>query len=66
MILSVASTKPVNRVGFWSAIITAFFCILFTLGALLTETGKLVAPWDVVLPIAPSLGLAPAFLAMMV
>jgi hypothetical protein len=57
---------PVNRLGFWSALLTAFFCIVFTVAAVLTEAHLLSAPWDVVLTIAPSLFLAPSFLAMLV
>ncbi len=63
------STTPggaVNDVGFWSAVVTTIFSILFTIAAVLTEAGALAAPWDLILPIAPSLILAPAFLVMMV
>jgi hypothetical protein len=54
------------RLGFWAAALTAFFCALFTIAAVLTEAHLLPSPWDVVLPIAPSLLLAPTFLAMLV
>jgi hypothetical protein len=57
---------PATRIGFWSAALTAASCIAFSLAAVLTEAGALTAPWDVVLPLAPSLLLAPSFLAMMV
>ncbi|GAB6273507.1 MAG: hypothetical protein STSR0004_03700 [Peptococcaceae bacterium] len=66
MMVSAAPTKSIIHVGFWSAVITAVFCILFSIAAVLTEAGALAAPWDVVLPIAPSLVLAPAFLVMLV
>ena len=42
------------------------FCVLFTVAAVLTEARLLSAPWDVILPIAPSLLLAPSFLVMLV
>lgn len=61
-----APGRAVVQVGFWSAVTTAISCILFSIAAVMTETGALAAPWDVVLPIAPSLVLAPAFLIMMV
>lgn len=64
--VSATPTKSVNQIGFWSAVITAIFCILFTIGAVLQMAGALAAPWDLILPIAPSLALAPAFLAMLV
>ncbi len=54
------------RLGYWSAILTALFCVLFTVAAVLTEARLLPPPWDVILPIAPSLLLAPSFLAMLV
>lgn len=66
MTSSVASESAVNRVGYWSAVLTAFFCVLFTIAAVLTEAHLLLAPWDVVLTIAPSLLLAPSFLTMLV
>ncbi len=66
MMVSVAPAKSVIHVGFWSAVTTAIFCILFSIAAVVTEAGMLAAPWDVVLPIAPSLVLAPAFLVMLV
>ena len=40
--------------------------MLFTVAAVLTEARLLSAPWDVILPIAPSLLLAPSFLVMLV
>lgn len=66
MTSSVAPMSSVNRLGYWSALLTAFFCILFTIAAVLTEAHVLLAPWDVVLTIGPSLFLAPSFLAMLV
>ncbi len=60
------STLAVARLGFWSAVLTASFCVLFTIAAVLTEAHVLSAPWTVVLPLVPSLLLAPSFLAMMV
>ena len=52
--------------GYWAALLTALFCILFTIAAVLAETHLLPRPWDVVLTIAPSLLLAPSFLALLV
>ena len=66
MMVSEAPTQSVVHVGFWSAVATAIFCILFTIAAALTEAGALPAPWDAVSPLAPSLALAPAFLVMLV
>ena len=66
MISSVGPTRSAARLGFWSALLTAFFCLLFTIAAVFTESHLLPAPWDVVLTIAPSLLLAPSFLAMLV
>ena len=64
---STATTLRVAaRLGYWSAILTAVFCALFTVAAVLTEARLLSAPWDVILPIAPSLLLAPSFLVMLV
>lgn len=61
------TTAPVAaRLGYWSAILTALFCVLFTVAAALTEARLLPAPWDVILPIAPSLLLAPSFLVLLV
>jgi hypothetical protein len=60
------STNAVVQLGFWSAVATASFCMLFTIAAVLTEAHLLSAPWNVILPLAPSLLLAPSFLAMMV
>ena len=61
-----ATTRVAARLGYWSAILTALFCVLFTVAAVLTEARLLSAPWDVILPIAPSLLLAPSFLVMLV
>ena len=66
MTVSPTPAGAVTDLGFWSAIVTAVFSILFTIAAVLTEAGVLAAPWDLILPIAPSLILAPAFLVMMV
>ncbi len=59
-------TSPIATLGYWSALATAGFCMLFTIAAVLTETHLLAAPGDVVLSIGPSLLLAPSFLAMLV
>ena len=66
MASSTVPTPAVIRLGYWSAMLTALFCVLFTIAAVLTEARLLKAPWDVVLPIAPSLLLAPSFLSMLV
>ncbi len=54
------------RLGYWSASLTALFCVVFTIAAVLTESRLLSPPWDVILTIAPSLFLAPCFLVMLV
>lgn len=64
--VSADPTRSAVRPGYWAALLTAFFCILFTIAAVLTETHLLRAPWDVVLTITPSLLLAPSFLALLV
>ena len=61
-----APPRAVLRLGYWSAILTAVFCAVFTVAAVLTEARLLSAPWDVILPIAPSLFLAPSFLVLLV
>ena len=61
-----APASVVSRIGYWSALLTALFCLVFTIAAALTEARLLPAPWDVVLTIAPSLFLAPSFLATLV
>lgn len=66
MASSTVPTPAVIRLGYWSAMLTALFCVLFTIAAVLTEARMLKAPWDVILPIAPSLLLAPSFLSMLV
>lgn len=63
---SATPTRAEVSLGYWSAILTAVFCVLFTVAAGLTEAHLLTAPWDVILPIAPSLFLAPSFLVMLV
>ncbi len=55
-----------SQIGVMAALLTALFCMVFTIAAALTEAHLLLAPWDVLLPIIPSLLLAPAFLVMMV
>ena len=62
----VGPTQAAARLGYWAALLTAFFCILFTIAAVFTETHLLPAPWDAVLSLAPSLLLAPSFLALLV
>jgi hypothetical protein len=54
------------RLGFWSAVSTAVFTILFMVGAILGTMGLLPAPWDIVIPVGASLLLAPSFVVMMV
>lgn len=66
MTSAITPTRVAARLGYWSAILTAIFCVLFTAASVLTEARLLSAPWDVILPIAPSLLLAPSFLVMMV
>ncbi len=66
MTTTATSTRVAARLGYWSAILTALFCVLFTVAAVLTEARLLSTPWDVILPIVPSLLLAPSFLAMLV
>jgi hypothetical protein len=59
-------SKSVVRLGFWSAALTAVFGIWFIIGGVLGMVAALPPPWDVALPIAPSLLLAPVFVVMMV
>ena len=54
------------RPGFWSAVSTAVFTMLFMVGAILGTMGLLPAPWDIVIPVGASLLLAPSFVVMMV
>jgi hypothetical protein len=54
------------RLGFWSAVLTAVFSILFVVGSILGTAGLLLPPWDVVIPVGASLLLAPSFVVMMV
>jgi hypothetical protein len=56
--------KAVNMIGFWSALLAFVFSNTFTVGAVVG--GMLPKPWDAILPIAPSLLLAPTFAVMMV
>ena len=61
-----AHKSAAAALGVWSARLTAGSTLAFTVAAVLTETGRLSPPWDVVLPLAPSLLLAPSFLAMLI
>lgn len=54
------------RPGFWSAVLTAVFSILFVVGFILNALGFLPPPWEVVIPVGASLLLAPSFVVMMV
>ncbi len=54
------------RLGFWSAVLTAVFTILFLGGYIVVTMGLLPPPWDIVLAIGASLLLAPSFVVMMV
>ncbi len=66
MTRAIDPTSAAARPGYWAAVLTAVFCMFFTVTAVLTETHRLRPPWDVVLTIAPSLLLAPSFLALLV
>ncbi len=55
--------NAVNTIGFWSALLAFIFSNAFTVGALVG--GMLPKPWDAILPVAPSLLLAPTFAIMM-
>ena len=57
-------SKSVGQLGFWSAVVVAMASVAFD-GAFLVGH-RLAAPWDVIAPLAPSLVLAPAFLALLV
>ena len=57
---------PFARLGFWSAVLTAVFTMLFLVGGILGMMGLLPPPWDIVIPIGASLFLAPSFVVMMV
>ncbi len=54
------------RPGFWSAVLTAVFSILFVVGFILNAMGLLPPPWEAVIPIGASLLLALSFVVMMV
>jgi hypothetical protein len=54
------------RLGFWSAVLTGVFTILFLVGFIVVTMGLLPPPWDIVLAIGASLLLAPSFVVMMV
>jgi hypothetical protein len=58
--------NPVQRIGFWSAILAASSSGAFTVGALLGMLGVLKPPWDAVASLVPSLVLAPSFVALLV
>jgi hypothetical protein len=57
---------PFARPGFWSAVLTAVFTILFLGGYIVVAMSLLPAPWDIVLAIGASLLLAPSFVVLMV
>jgi hypothetical protein len=57
---------PFARLGFWSAVLTVVFTMLFLVGSILGMMGLLPLPWDIVIPIGASLLLAPSFVVMMV
>lgn len=54
------------RLGFWSAVLTAVFTVLFLIGYIVVAMGLLPPPWDIVLAIGASLLLAPSFVVLMV
>ena len=64
MIQMKAHNNAVDALGFWSAIVAAITSIAFSLAVLLPLLWAPGAPWDDILPLAPSLLLAPALLAM--
>jgi hypothetical protein len=57
---------PFARPGFWSAVLTALFTMLFLIGYIVVAMGLLPPPWDIVLAIGASLLLAPSFVVLMV
>ena len=57
---------PFARPGFWSAVLTAVFTILFLGGYIVVAMSLLPPPWDIVLAIGASLLLAPSFVVLMV
>ena len=59
------SADPADRLGFWSALLVAIFCVAFSFATVLVWLGILAPPWDVVANLVPSLLLAPAFLILM-
>ena len=58
--------SSVVRLGFWSALLTGVFSLLFTFGLILGTGNLLPLPWDIVIPVGASLLLAPSFVVMMV
>jgi hypothetical protein len=66
MTTSGTRSNAATRLGVWSAYLTAGSTIAFTAAAVVTEARLLSPPWDAVLPLTPSLLLAPSFLAMLI
>src|SRR5215210_4482605 len=58
--------EAVNKIGFWSAILSAFFSAFFMVAAIVDMLGLLDQPWKIILPITPSLLLAYSYLIMII
>lgn len=58
--------SAISKLGFWSAILSAFFSAGFMLAAIADFLKMLNPPWNTILPILPSLLLAPSFLIMLI
>jgi hypothetical protein len=58
--------SPVQRIGFWSAVLAAISSSAFTIGVVLGMLGVLARPWDAAASLVPSLLLAPSFVALLV
>ena len=55
----------VNKIGFWSALITAIFAIIYSVAQIAVIAAPPTPPWDFILLFAPSLFLAWSFIVMM-
>jgi len=61
-----ASKNTIYSIGFYSAILSAIFAIVYDIAQLMNLPGKIIGPWDSVFITLPSLLLSFAFIPMMV
>jgi hypothetical protein len=55
-----------NKIGFWSAILTAIFAIIYSVAQIAVLAAPPTPPWDFIALFAPSLFLAWSFIVMMI